>query len=138
MILIDGGVDVALTGEEIKGAVHLVLGHVLLDTAEHRISIYARLVRALLESGDLGHGRHGLCQPVLARALGGALELLQALRCALQLRSARLRLSRRDSTRPPLSNRQRADVLVRRRLQVTQEVKQAWGWETAVFGSGWG
>ena len=49
MILIDGGVDVALTGEEIKGAVHLVLGHVLLDTAEDRISVYARLVRALLD-----------------------------------------------------------------------------------------
>ena len=49
VILIDGGVDVALTGEKIKGVVHLVLRHVLLDTAEDRIPIYARLVRALLD-----------------------------------------------------------------------------------------
>ena len=49
VILIDCRVDVALTGEEVKGVVHLGLGHVLLNTAEHGIPVNARLVRALLD-----------------------------------------------------------------------------------------
>ena len=51
VILIDGGVDLALTGKDMKGVFHLVLGHVLLDTSEDRILVYARLVRALLDEG---------------------------------------------------------------------------------------
>ena len=49
MILIDGGVDVTLAGEEVKGVIHFILGHVLFHTAEDGVPIYARLVRALLD-----------------------------------------------------------------------------------------
>ena len=48
MILIDGGVDVTLAGEEVKGVVHFAPGHVLLHTGEDGIPVYARLIRALL------------------------------------------------------------------------------------------
>ena len=69
VILIDGGVDVTLAGEEVKGVVHFAPGHVLLHTGEDGIPVYARLIRALLDQpvhqvvvlvakALVGRGRH--------------------------------------------------------------------------------
>ena len=48
-MLIDGGVNVALTGEEIKGFFYLVLGHLPLGNAEDRIHVHANILRALID-----------------------------------------------------------------------------------------
>ena len=48
-MLIDGGVNVALTGEEIKGFFYLVLGHLPLGNAEDRIHVYPNIFRALID-----------------------------------------------------------------------------------------
>ena len=49
VVLVDGGVDVTLAGEEVERVVHLHFGHALLHPVEDVVPIDAGLVRALLD-----------------------------------------------------------------------------------------
>ena len=49
VILVDGGVDVALAGEEVESSVHVSSGHDPLGLVEHGVPVTARLLRGLFD-----------------------------------------------------------------------------------------
>ena len=49
VILVDGGVNVALAGEEVQGIVHVRLGHGLLGLVEDGVPVAARLLHRLAD-----------------------------------------------------------------------------------------
>ena len=73
VVLVDGGVDVTLAGEEVERVVHLHLGHALLHPVEDVVPVDAGLVRALLDEAV-----HEVVVAVAEALIGGGGDVARA------------------------------------------------------------